>query len=314
LLVLAEYFADRILHPIGRQERGAELSGVARMALPLAVSAYIRSLLLSVEHNLIPKRLSARGDTRRDALSSYGALHGMALPMILYPMSPLSSFAGLLVPEFAESLGASDRDRMSRIATAAMNRTLAFATAVSAFLYLFSEELGYTVYSSYEAGKYIALLAPVVPIMYLDHVTDSVLKGIGEQVFSMWVNIADAAISVVLVFVLIPVFGISGYAFVIIAMEGFNYILSALRLRRRVKYRVDLLKSVIVPLVSAVGASVVSLSLFQQDGKSTSLLFLALRLVFAVAAFFAFYVPISGFLPYTFRRIADKIKLPSSNG
>ena len=37
--------------------RGSELAPVARMAFPLAISAYIRSALLTLEHSLIPKRL-----------------------------------------------------------------------------------------------------------------------------------------------------------------------------------------------------------------------------------------------------------------
>ena len=64
-------------------------SEVSKMALPLAVSAYIRSALLTLEHILIPKRLRDRGESHSEALASYGILHGMALPMLLYPMAPL---------------------------------------------------------------------------------------------------------------------------------------------------------------------------------------------------------------------------------
>ena len=99
----------------------------------------------------------------------------MALPLVTYPMSPLSSFAGLLVPEFAEDMAAGRDRRMSSVASRALNLTLAYATLCTVFLYSFSEELGYLVYKSYDAGYYIAVLAPVVPIMFLDHVTDSML-------------------------------------------------------------------------------------------------------------------------------------------
>ena len=114
-------------------------------------------------------------------------------------MSTLTSFSGLLVPEFAESEGAGARGRMSRIASESMNMTLTYSVAAAVLLYLFGEELGYAVYGSYHAGYYICMLSLVVPIMYLDHVTDSILKGIGEQVYSMWVNITDSILSVVLV-------------------------------------------------------------------------------------------------------------------
>jgi stage V sporulation protein B len=263
---------------------------VAKMALPLAFSAYVRSFLLSVEHSLIPKRLLKRGNTESEALSSYGYLHGMALPIILFPMTPLSSFSGLLVPEFAESEGADDKARMERIATEAISKTLLYAAVTSVFLYLFAEELGYVIYSSYEAGHFIAMLAPIIPIMYLDHVTDSMLKGIGEQVFSMWVNIADSFISVILVFILIPIFDINGYAIVIIVMEVFNFTLSFLRLRRRVRFGIRLFDCALIPLIIAFVSAYITLRLFPFNGAVTTPYMLTLKMVFSLCTFIALYM------------------------
>lgn len=268
-----------------RGSKGAALGEVSAMALPLAISAYIRSALLTLEHSLIPKRLRDRGDSSAEALSSYGYLHGMALPLILYPLTPLTSFSGLLVPEFAETRAEGKKTRMSRLAGAALGSTLGYSIAVAVFIFLFSEELGYVVYSSYEAGHYIAILAPVIPIMYLDHVTDAILKGIGEHIYSMWVNIADACLSVLLVYVLIPLMGISGYAVVIIGMEAFNFILSFLRLKRKIKFRIRALDSVVLPLISALFAAWVSSRLFINAGSQTTFFYFIAKAVFAVAVF-----------------------------
>ena len=289
LVALVEFIFDRRIYKTTRY-KGYATGKVAKMALPIAFSAYVRSFLLSVEHSLIPRRLVSRGNTEAEALSSYGYLHGMALPIILFPMTPLSSFSGLLVPEFAESEAADDRARMSRIASEALSKTLLYATVCAVYLYVFAEELGYVVYSSYEAGHFIALLAPVIPIMYLDHVTDSMLKGIGEQVFSMWVNIADSFLSVILVFVLIPIFDISGYAIVIIVMEVFNFTLSFLRLRGRVRFKINLVRCALIPLgLSALCASL-TLRLFDYNGSVTTPYMLALKMIFALCAFLIVYM------------------------
>lgn len=281
LVALLIFLIDR--HGKGRRG-GVDLGEIAGTALPLSTSAYIRQGLLSVEHSIIPKRLETRGDTMAEALSSFGTLHGMALPMLTYPMSPLSSFAGLLVPEFAEAEARGEKLRLSRIASEAISATLKYATVVAVLLFLFSEDLGYMVYSSYDAGYYIALLAPVVPIMYLDHITDAILKGIGEQVYSMWVNILDSALSVLLVWVLIPIFGIAGYAIVIIVMEGFNFILSFLKLRQRIKPRVTLIPSVIIPFISSGIAAFLVSRLFVPTGSAVTFGFILLKLVFALSA------------------------------
>ena len=271
----------------------ARFSDITSMALPLALSAYIRSALLTLEHILIPKRLRDGGESLSDSLSQYGILHGMALPMLLYPMSPLSSFAGLLVPEFAEGMARGEEGRMRRIASEALGATLSYATVVSVFLSIFSEELGYVFYDSYSAGYYVSIMAVVVPIMYLDHVADSMLKGIGEHVYSMWVNISDSILSIVLVWFLIPALGISGYALVIVIMEAFNFILSAMRLHKRIRFKIDLFSSFFLPLASAAAAAIACRRLFTFSGADSTALSLVLKLTFSVCIFFAIYLPIS---------------------
>ncbi len=285
LLVFFEFLYDRYRYGKRGAKCQAELSQVSSMAVPLALSAYVRSVFLTVEHILIPKRLRDGGEDSASAYSHYGTLHGMALPMILYPMTPLSSFAGLLVPEFAESSSRRDGAAVSRIASEAMNTTLAYATLAAVFLFVFSEELGYLVYDSYDAGYYVAILAPVVPIMYLDHVTDAMLKGIGEQVFSMWVNITDSILSVLLVWLLIPNMGIMGYAVVIVAMEGYNFILSVIRLRSKIKFSIEPMRAVFLPLVFATAAGYASLSLFRYNGRVTTPFWLVMKMLFALCVF-----------------------------
>ena len=285
-----EYIVDRRIHHTEGQ-RGQAMGDVTKMALPLALSQYVRSLLLSVEHSLIPRRLIKRGNTREEALSSYGYLHGMALPIILFPMTPLSSFSGLLVPEFAESEGAGDKCRMQRIASDAMSATLVYAVMAAIFIFAFSEELGYVIYGTYEAGKYISLLAPVIPLMYLDHVTDSILKGVGEHVFSMWVNIADSFLSVILVYVLIPVFDISGYALVIIIMELFNFTLSFLRLKKRIPFKMRMNGALAAALASVI-ALTISKRLFAFNGSAAAPLWLIMKILFALAVFAAFIIAV----------------------
>ena len=185
-----------------KRTRGCDIRAVAKISFPLALSAYVRSLLLTLEHSLIPKRLLKHGLDESDALKQYGYVGGMALPLLLYPMVPLTAFGSLLVPEFAEAKGGGRVERVRKIASLALTVTLAYAISCTVLFLTFSEELGYVVYGSAYAGYFVMQLAPVIPIMYLDHVADNMLKGIGEQMYSMWVNIVDSLLSVFLVFVL----------------------------------------------------------------------------------------------------------------
>jgi stage V sporulation protein B len=281
LLIFGEYAFHKKLS--GECER-VGLSLVAREAMPIALSAYVRSLLISLEHILIPRKLRERGEDSSEAYAHYGTLHGMALPVVLYPMTPLSSFAGLLVPEFSEDLSRGNYKRMSRVASEAVNATLVYSIFFSVFTFVFSEELGFTFFSSYDAGFYISALSFVIPIMYLDHITDQILKGVGEQVYSMWVNITDSLLSLLLIILLIPRLGIAGYAVVIVVMEGYNFLLSTIRLRKRIRVEINVRDALLFPLVSSALAAYLSRSLFN-FGSRESALWLILKGVFMLSVF-----------------------------
>lgn len=283
VLIFFEFLYD--WHKNGKKtsNKTPELASVTTTAIPLAFSAYVRSLLLNIEHILIPRKLQEGGESSSEAYAHYGTLHGMALPLVVYPMAPLSSFASLLVPEFAEDMSAGRSQRMNCLASRAINITLSYAVISAVFLYVFAEELGYVVYNSYDAGYYISTLAFVVPIMYLDHVIDGMLKGIGEQVFSMWVNITDSLLSVILVWILIPRMGIMGYAVVIVIMEGYNFLLSFLRLRKKISFSIEPLRSILIPLLSSGISAHFARTVFNFSGSATTPIGLVMKMLFALS-------------------------------
>ena len=66
--------------------------------------------------------------------------------------------------------------------------------------------------------------------MYLDTAVDSILKGMGEQVYCMKVNIADSAGGLLLVLLLTPAMGIYGYLLTVWICELGNLAASIYRL------------------------------------------------------------------------------------
>lgn len=262
---------DRGRHPLKHGDTGGEGRSVLGFALPCAVSAYARSGLVTLEHLLIPVALSLGGIARGEALASYAALHSMALPILLFPTAILSSFSGLLVPECAELDGRGERQRVSRIATRAVEMTFFFSVAAALLLFLGSGELGMLLYDNESVGRYIRLLAPLVPIMYLDSVVDAHLKGLGYQVYSMGVNIADAAISVLAVLLLLPPLGADGYVLVIYITELLNFAFSLGKLKKVVRFSLGEGR-IVSPLISCAFAYIITLLLLPPAEGAVSLL------------------------------------------
>lgn len=218
------------------------------IALPVAFSAYIRSGLTTLEHILIPVGLTAWSGSRSEALADYGILNGMVLPVVLFPYAFIYSFTGLLIPEIAGSAAENRHGRITYISGRMWRLTILLGFACSGILTVCSGELGEVLYGSSEAGKYIRMLSPLLSVMVLDTVTDSLLKGLGDQVFTMFVNIIDAALSVLLVWLLLPRFGINGYIAVLYISELINFSFSAARLFSRTHFRFRIFRWFLLPL------------------------------------------------------------------
>ncbi len=242
----------------GRRE-GKKLIGIS---LPIAFTAYMRSGLITLEHILIPIGLRSSGSTHQAALIAYGSIQSMALPVVLYPAALISSFAGLLVPEVAESKVRGEKKRIRYMIGRVWSLSMIFSIGVAGILICFSHEIGEALYPSTQAGYYIRILAPLIPIMYVDTATDAIMKGLGEQVYSMKINIADAFISVILVWLLVPRYGIGGYIFTVYFSECFNTVFSISHLLSLERPPIRLFKWIYKPLFAIVIATASVRTLF----------------------------------------------------
>ena len=113
--------------------------------------------------------------------------------------------------------------------------SMLFSSAVGLFMFVFADQLGVAVYKSYDAGRYIRLLAPLVPVMYTDMTVDGCLKGLGQQVWCMGINILDSLLGLILVWAFLPSYALAAYIAMIYITETLNFVLSAQRLWKTVK-------------------------------------------------------------------------------
>ena len=207
-------------------------SRMLKVALPLAVSAYARSALSTLEHLLVPRGLKAAGFSADRALSGYGVIQGMVLPMLSFPACILMALAELIIPELTEAQVRGNDGDISKTVSSLIKKGLGYSSAVALVLFVFADKLGVRIYSSPEAGDYLRLLAPLIPIMYTDMVADGCLKGLGQQLWCMGINLLDALLGVLLVWQVLPVFALKGYICIIYFNECLNFALSIMRLRK----------------------------------------------------------------------------------
>lgn len=220
---------------------------MVQIAVPVAVSAYLRSGLVTLEHLMVPRGLKKFGASSSASLAQYGVVHGMVIPVLMFPAAALAAFGGLLVPELTEFQKLKKERDINRVVSRALRLTLIFGIGATGIFFAFSQELGTAIYHSGDAGLFIRFLAPLVVVMYADSVTDAMLKGLNQQVYSMRYNIIDSAVSVMMIYVLLPRFGVNGYVAVIFITELLNAFLSINRLIKVTNFKINLFREVFLP-------------------------------------------------------------------
>ena len=287
IISLILYIFDRKIH--SRHEKKCKevcrfFDKVFFAAFPLGVSGYVRSALSFVEHLSIPWGLKKSGASSSYALASYGILHAMVVPLLLFPSCILGSFSSLLVPELASSYAKGEFKRCKYIISRVFSLSLLFSILVSGIFMAYAYEIGYFVYGSYEVGELLRLLAPLVPLMYLDGSVDAILKGLGQQLYCMRVNIADSLISVILIVALLPSFGMKGYIAVVFITELLNTSLSIIKLLDISEVRADIAKWVFKPVGAIVFSSLLSRVIFMTF-EPHGAIYMAFKITLTVIAY-----------------------------
>lgn len=230
----------------------ASIGVLLHVAAPVWVGSLLRSALGGAENLLIPLGLTQHGGESGAALAQYGAVGGMVFPVILLPLCILTSAAMLLVPELAEMNARGHRRSIETAATKSIELTLWFSFIAAAVILFFAEELGLRFFDSGEAGRYLRIMAPIIPLLYLDSVVDGMLKGLDQQAYSFRYNIIDGILRVAMAAVLLPWLGITGYFLLLYLSELFNCALSLGRLVKVAELRVDVVWWLVAPAMAAV--------------------------------------------------------------
>lgn len=221
-----------------RQMRGVSPSGsrtairkrLRKLCVPLALNDMLRAGLTTAEQLLIPFGLARCGGGTEQAMADYGTIHAMVFPIIMFPAAVLYAVADLLVPELSRCRAMGCGLRIIDLTDKCLRMTAMFAAAVAGFFFLNADALGQAIYGSSDAGYYLRCFAPAVLMLYLDAITDGMLKGLAQQVSCVRYNTVTSLLDVVLLFVLLPRWGIGGYLFSFTVTHAINLFLSLRRL------------------------------------------------------------------------------------
>ena len=203
---------------------------ILRITIPVALTSYLRSGLSTLKQLIIPSSLQKSGMNSSNSLIAYGIVNGMAMPIIMFPVILVTSFSGLLVPEFSRFHIEKNYKKIRNISSIVLIGTFIFSIIIAILVFAFANNLSIALYNKIEIAKYLRILSPLIIIMYLDIVIDSILKGLDAQVSVMAINVFDCIVSICFIYFLVPILGFSGYIISIFISEIIDFTLSGYKL------------------------------------------------------------------------------------
>lgn len=212
---------------------------ILRITIPVALTSYLRSGLSTIKQLIIPSSLQKSGMNSSNSLIAYGIVNGMAMPIIMFPVILVTSFSSLLVPEFSRFYIEKNYKKIRNISFIVLIGTFIFSVIIAILIFAFSNTLSQALYNKLEIAKYLKILSPLIVVMYLDIVIDSILKGLDAQVSVMAINVFDCVVSIAFIYFLVPILGFSGYIISIFISEIIDFTLSGTKLLKILKYSED---------------------------------------------------------------------------
>ncbi len=200
-------------------------SRLLETAVPLALADNLKAGISTAENLMVPRRLS-RFPGVSNPMALYGMICGMVFPVMMFPSAILFGLTELLIPELARCSAADSRKRIRYLALRSLHTAMLFGFFCSGLLIVMSDFLCTSLYHSTAAASDLRRFSILVPMLYCDFITDSMTKGLGQQKICVRNNILTSSLDVLLLFLLLPKYGISGYFFSFLLTHLLNFLLS----------------------------------------------------------------------------------------
>ena len=121
------------------------------------------------------------GLSSSEALSDYGRLMGMAIPILYAPAALTGSIAVVLVPEAASDRISGNINGLKDKVERSINVSILFACLFYIMFVPFGKQIGELLYSDSVAGSYISYSAILMLPLNINQITTSLLNSIAEE-------------------------------------------------------------------------------------------------------------------------------------
>ncbi|MFV9567036.1 stage V sporulation protein B [Thermoanaerobacter mathranii] len=231
-------------------------------AIPITFSKLIVNVVDLAESLIIPSRLVASGLSHSEAMSEFGKMLGMAIPLAYMPAVITSSLSTTVLPAVSEAAALKKWDAVRlRINQAIGYTTLVAFPAIILFLAL-PDQISQLLYpSSPGVGNFVRVISLGSIFAFLEAVVASTLHGLGKQNVVLRNSIIWLGVCVIGMYYLtsLPHLRLFGYIYSFIFADALILALNMFELIKMTGLKINYLNWFIKPIIAStiMGAIVI---------------------------------------------------------
>ena len=263
---------------------------LARIAVPVSLTSLLGTLLGSANAVLIPNRLVAGGMEAGEAMSAFGVMCGMTMPLLAMPTGFVGALCLTMVPDLARRTAGGDRRAAGQFLDRILSATSLLMAPAMALLAVIGPAVGQAVYQEPAVGDHMTWLAIGTLLSCYQSVLSGALNGLTLQKLGARNAIISDVVQLGFTFFTVSKWGLTGFVagFVLSSLVGMG--MNLVSVLRATKLKVNLYRWFVRPLLSAVltwGWCRLLFRVLERTGCSTlenCLLCVCLGLILYVAA------------------------------
>ena len=182
-----------------------EMKPLVLSSVPITFMRTANSFTSSLIALILPAVLIATGMDKQTAISEYGVISGMAIPLLFIPSTLIGSFSLVLSPELSESFYKKNTDKIR----AGVEKSLLYSMLISILVVpAFTgtgEYVGQLVYNNQLAGIYVKNSAFIMIPMSITIISTSLLNSMGFEKKTLFYFLLGA-LSLILCILILPKF------------------------------------------------------------------------------------------------------------
>ncbi len=224
---------------------------IISLAIPLSLGGALATIMDMISAVLVPVQLETAGYDHTTALSLYGEITGMVMPLIAYPGIIIFSLTITLVPAITRSHISGNNKALNKKCHDSLIIGWSIGLFATVFCISFPEELCSVIYKCPEAGNQLFWAGIGCSFHYFHVIQFAILNGLGLQ-RKVLANVAfDILINVACIYLLIPIprIGIYGYIIGFFLSGLFISIRNAKILQKQDGIYIDHRRILIKPLI-----------------------------------------------------------------